>query len=192
MSQTPLERHDKAQLGFWLYLMTDLMLFASLFATFMVLRNGISDGPSGRDIFEPSYALLLTVTLLVSSFTCGLALLAMRYQKKTLGLGFLAATVLLGLVFLVLEVREFADFVHEGHTWEVSAFLSAFFTLVGAHGLHIFIGIIWASVVGGLIYTKGITSHSLRKFSLFALFWHFLDIVWIFIFTIVYLFGVSL
>lgn len=191
VSQSVTDKHTKAQLGFWLYLMTDLMLFASLFATYMVLKPGTAGGPSAHDLFEPEYALIETIILLVSSFACGLALLGMRYGKKWFALGWLGVTVLLGIAFLALELMEFGNFIREGHTWQQSAFLSSFFTLVGTHGLHITIGLIWATVLGAYIAMHGPTAHALRKFNLFALFWHFLDIVWIFIFTIVYLIGVS-
>lgn len=183
------EKHEKAELGFWLYLMTDVMLFASLFATFIVLKPGTNGSATGADILDPSYALIETFVLLASSVTCGLALIAARFKKTSQSLGFLLATILLGLVFLGLELREFATLVSEGHSWQVSAFLSAFFTLVATHGFHIFIGLVWASVLFVRILAKGMDDNALRKFSLFALFWHFLDIVWIFIFSVVYLIG---
>lgn len=183
-------KQDKAQLGFWLYLMTDIMLFASLFAAYMILRNNTAGGVSSHDLFEPRYALIETLILLASSFTCGLALLAMRYGHKRTALTHLTVTIVLGAAFLTLELLEFNSFVADGHSWQSSAFLSGFFTLVGIHGLHIFVGLIWATAIGAYIATHGVTANALRKFSLFALFWHFLDIVWIFIFTIIYLLGV--
>ena len=185
------DKHTNAQLGFWLYLMTDLMLFASLFATYMVLRPSTAAGPGPKDLFEPRYALIETLILLASSFFCGIALLGTRYGKKKTALGFLTLTIILGVAFITLELIEFTKFVHDGHSWQQSAFLSSFFTLVGTHGLHITIGLIWAISLGAYMAVHGLTANALRKFSLFALFWHFLDIVWIFIFTIVYLMGVS-
>jgi cytochrome o ubiquinol oxidase subunit 3 len=181
------EQYEKAEFGSWLYLMTDIILFASLFATYMILRPNVNGGPSSADLLDPSYALLLTVLLLTSSFTCGIAVLALRYKRLRLAIGMLLGTLVLGAGFLALELYEFAELVHHGHSWAESAFLSAFFTLVATHGLHIFFGLIWASVMLGYIVKKGSTANSVRKFTLFSLFWHFLDLVWIFVFTIVYL-----
>lgn len=186
-----LEKYDKAEFGFWLYLMTDVILFASLFATYMILRNNTAGGESAAALLDPKYALLETVLLLTSSFTCGVAVLALRFKHVRLAGWLLIATLLLGLGFVSLELAEFATLVNEGQSWRVSAFLSAFFTLVATHGLHIIIGLIWGAVMLGYILRKGSTDDSIRKFTLFSLFWHFLDLVWIFIFTIVYL-GASL
>lgn len=181
------EQYEKAELGFWLYLMTDIILFASLFATYMVLRPNVAGGPSAAELLDPRYALIETVVLLISSFTCGIAALALRYKKTRLALGMLGATISFGVVFLALELFEFAELIHEGHTWQQSAFLSGFFTLVATHGLHIMFGIIWGVVMLLYIAKRGSTANSVRKMTLFSLFWHFLDLVWIFIFTIVYL-----
>jgi cytochrome o ubiquinol oxidase subunit III len=186
-SKQKVEQYEKAELGFWLYLMTDIILFASLFATYMVLRPNTAGGPEAADILSPSYALLETVLLLASSFTCGIAVLALRFKRVTAALVALVATIVLGLGFLFLEGAEFVELVQHGHTWQQSAFLSSFFTLVATHGLHIIIGVIWAIVLAGYILTHGSTAHSIRKMTLFSLFWHFLDLIWIFIFTIVYL-----
>lgn len=182
-----LEKHDKAEFGFWLYLMTDTLLFASLFATYMILRGNTAGGESAAVLLDPKYALLETVLLLTSSFTCGLATLALRFKHKTLALSLLGATLLLGIGFVALELNEFISLVNEGQSWKVSAFLSAFFTLVATHGLHITIGLLWGGVMAVFLIKTGITSDAIRKFTLFSLFWHFLDLVWIFIFTIVYL-----
>ncbi len=186
-----LEKYDKAEFGFWLYLLTDIILFASLFATYMILRGNTASGESAAALFDPKYALLETVLLLTSSFTCGIAGLALRFKHKRMALGLLVTTLLLGLAFISLELNEFATLINEGQSWRTSAFLSGFFTLVGTHGLHIIIGLIWGAVMLAYIIKTGVTSDSLRKFTLFSLFWHFLDLVWIFIFTIVYL-GASL
>ena len=186
-----IETYEKAEFGFWLYLMTDIILFASLFATYMILRPNSAGGPSSAEVLDPSYALLLTLLLLTSSFTCGVAVLALRFKHVRLALSLLAATVLLGLGFLVLEIAEFAELAREGHDWTVSAFLSGFFTLVGTHGLHITIGVIWGVALFTYVIRQRSSADAMRKFTLFALFWHFLDLVWIFIFTIVYL-GASL
>ena len=186
-AERQLQKYEKAEFGFWMYLMTDIILFASLFATYMVLRNNTAGGETGSELFDPTYALAETVILLMSSFTCGIAALAMRFKKKDLAVGMLSATFLLGAAFIFLELREFIQLVSEGQSWQVSAFLSSFFTLVATHGLHITIGLIWGSVMLWYIFKKGVNANSLRKFTLFSLFWHFLDLVWIFIFTIVYL-----
>lgn len=194
MKMTPrdIQRQDKAELGFWLYLMTDLMLFASLFATFVVLQGGTNGGPSGQDIFNLDYVMVQTFLLLLSSVTSGLALVAAKFGKIKQMIVFLIVTILLGMGFLGLELAEFATLVSEGHSWTHSAFLSSFFTLVGTHGLHIFIGLIWAVTLLVVSLKQGLSTNRLRKLGLFTMFWHFLDLVWIFIFTIVYVIGGSL
>jgi cytochrome o ubiquinol oxidase subunit 3 len=181
---------DKAVFGFWVYLMTDLLMFAVLFATYSVLHGNIFNGPSSHEIFDLPFALLETMILLTSSFTSGLAMLAVREYKKGQTILWLIVTFLLGAAFLGLELSEFSKLFHEGNSWHKSAFLSSFFTLVGTHGLHITSGLLWLSTCLFSIWMKGINSHMIRKLRLFSLFWHFLDIVWIFIFTVVYLMGV--
>ena len=181
----------RTTIGFWLYLMTDCLLFASLFATFAVLRTATADGPSGRDIFELPMVLTETIILLTSSFTCGLALIALKNKNIRYVVAALAATYILGVAFLTMEITEFAKLAAEGHSWQQSAFLSSFFTLVATHGLHILIGLIWLVVMVGVLFKKGLTSKVTRQLTLFGLFWHFLDLVWIFIFTVVYLIGAS-
>lgn len=192
MSQTVVteQTEDKNIFGFWVYLMTDCVLFASLFATFAVLRNNTFGGPSGQDIFSLPFVLAETLILLTSSFVCGLALLAAREKQKRLALALFGLVFILGAAFLTLEIREFSHLYHEGNSWRRSAFLTSFFTLVGTHGAHITAGLIWLAVMIGNIYARGLRPASLRKLTMFALFWHFLDLVWIFIFTIVYLLGV--
>lgn len=187
-------RHDtdsKTVFGFWVYLMTDCLLFASLFATFVVLRNSVWDGPSASELFSMPFVLTETLILLTSSFTCGLAILAARQGRKNQALIWLSATALLGLAFLGMEISEFTHMAAEGHDWQTSGFLSAFFTLVGTHGLHITAGLIWVSVLLWQITRRGLAGNSMKRLTMFSLFWHFLDIVWIFIFTVVYLIGVS-
>lgn len=184
------EKSDKAQLGFWLYLMTDCMLFTSLFATYMVLRHSTNGGPGGSEIFSIGFVLIETLILLTSSYLCGLANLAIHNNHLKEFAVYLGATIALGVAFLVMELTEFGHLITEGHGWQSSAFLSSFFTLVGVHGLHITIGLLWALVLVWALYRQGSHEDILRKFSMFAIFWHFLDIVWIFIFTIVYVMGV--
>ena len=186
-----IEKYEKAEFGFWLYLMTDIILFASLFATYMILRNNVAGGETGAELFDPKFALAETIILLLSSFTCGLAVLFLRFKNKIASLAMLVATLLLGLSFITLELYEFMLLTGEGQSWRTSAFLSAFFTLVGTHGFHILVGLLWCGTMILYVAKNGTTRDSLRKMTLFSLFWHFLDLVWIFIFTIVYL-GASL
>lgn len=180
---------ERTQLGFWVYLMTDCILFASLFAAYAVLRDSTFGGPSGADIFEMPFVLSETIVLLVSSFVCGLGLLAARAGKRIATLVLFGLTCALGAGFLVMEITEFAKLAHEGHGWQESGFLSAFFTLVGTHGAHILVGLLWMAVMLVRTMRVGLTENTVRRLSLLALYWHFLDIVWIFIFTIVYLMG---
>ena len=184
------EPDSKITFGFWLYLMTDLLMFAALFATYAVLHNNTFGGPSGQQLFNMPYVLLETMILLTSSFTCGLAMLATHLKNKKMTLVWLVITFILGLSFLGLELTEFNHLISEGNNWQKSAFLSSYFTLVGTHGLHITIGLVWLAICTGVIWKHGLTSSITRKLTLFSLFWHFLDLVWIFIFTIVYLMGV--
>lgn len=185
-----LENSDKTIFGFWVYLMTDCVLFASLFATFAVLRNNTFGGVSGQEIFSLPFVLTETLILLTSSFTVGLAWLAARQGNRQLVLSWLGLTFLLGAAFLTLEIREFNHLYQEGNSWRRSAFLTSFFTLVGTHGAHITAGLIWMGTLLIRIYRGGLFKSSLKKITMLSLFWHFLDVVWIFIFTIVYLMGI--
>lgn len=181
---------SKTSLGFWLYLMTDLMLFGSLFAAYIVLKPGTAGGPGPKEIFELPYVFAETMLLLLSSFACGLALLSAYAKNKTATIIWLSITGALGLAFLGMEMHEFSKLISEGHSWATSAFLSGYFGLVGTHGLHITIGLLWLfSSIAYLLY-KPMNLRFLQRLTLFAMFWHFLDIVWICIFTIVYLLGV--
>jgi cytochrome o ubiquinol oxidase subunit 3 len=175
--------------GFWAYLMTDLVLFASLFAVFAVLRGPQFGGASIGNIFSLPYVLVETLVLLTSSFTCGLALLAARAQSMRGVLLWLFATLALGGAFVAMEVSEFARLAGQGYGPSRSGFLSAYFTLVGTHGLHVAVGLLWLLALMVALARRGFTRGNMRKLALFGLFWHFLDIVWIFIFTIVYLTG---
>ena len=183
------ETYQRKQLGFWIYLMTDCVLFAGLFATFAVLRGNTFGGPSGADIFDLNYVLWETMILLTSSFTVGLALLASQHGRKQQALTWLIVTFALGAAFLILELTEFHNLAAEGHSWSASAFLSSYFTLVGTHGLHIAVGLLWLTVVTIRLWRFNFKKTDLNRLALFSLFWHFLDVVWIFIFTIVYLLG---
>ena len=183
------ETYDKNVFGFWVYLMTDCVLFATLFAVFAILRNETYGGPSGQELFSLKFVLVETLILLTSSFTCGLATIAAHRRDKKQVLAWFGATFLLGAAFLAMEINEFARLASEGHSWRASAFLSSFFVLVGTHGLHITIGLIWVAVLMFRLWKRGFTSALTRKLAMLSLFWHFLDIIWIFIFTIVYLVG---
>lgn len=183
---------NKTLFGFWLYLMTDCVLFASLFATFAVLRNNTFGGPNGETLFSLNFVLAETLILLTSSFSCGLAILAARQNNRRATLSLLAVTFLLGAAFLGLEVHEFTHLYNDGDSWRRSGFLSAFFTLVGTHGLHISIGLVWMGTLMARVRRTGFNRAGLRQLTMLSLFWHFLDIVWIFIFTIVYLMGIVL
>ncbi len=181
---------SKGLLGFWIYLMTDCILFASLFATFMVLRGNTAGGVDGADIFSLPFVAVETLILLLSSLASGLALLAAHRSDKRAVLLWLSLTGLFGAVFLGMELYEFGALLAEGHSWTQSAFLSSYFGLVGTHGLHIAVGLVW--LLGTMLYvrTRGLTRRAMQRLTMFTMFWHFLDIVWICIFTIVYLLGV--
>lgn len=175
--------------GFWLYLMTDCILFATLFATYAVLHTSTFGGPTSQELYDLPYALLETLILLMSSFTCGLALMEARRDQQNKSIVLFGFTFVLGITFLVLEISEFNTMVQEGHGWTRSAFLSSYFTLVGTHGLHITSGLLWMMVLIAQVVFNGLTEVNLRRLMCFSLFWHFLDLIWIFIFTIVYLMG---
>ncbi len=187
-SETALE-NTKTQFGFWVYLMTDCVLFASLFAAYAVLRNNTAGGDGASELFSLPFVLTETLLLLTSSFVCGLALLAAHRGNKRQTLVLFGLTFLLGLTFVGMELYEFRELVHEGNSWQLSGFLSAFFTLVAAHGLHIAAGLIWIGVMLVRVVRQGLTIGNIRRLALLSLFWHFLDIIWIFIFTFVYLIG---
>jgi cytochrome o ubiquinol oxidase subunit 3 len=177
-------------LGFWLYLMSDLIIFGTLFATYAVLGRNFAGGPTGLDIFDLHYVAIETVLLLFSSITYGLIMPAVydgRIKSVLIGLG---VTFLLGLGFVVMEVNEFHTLIAEGHGPNVSAFLSSYFTLVGTHGAHVTFGLIWMAVMMVQVASKGLTSPVQSRLLRLSMFWHFLDIVWIAIFSIVYLMGV--
>ncbi len=186
--------HEMTLFGFWTYIMTDCVLFATLFATYIVLENGTYGGPTSHDLFDVRYALIETLVLLMSSFTCGLAMLSVKSPTssniKKLIFWF-AVTFLLGATFVGMELSEFADFVHRGASWKTSAFLTGFFTLVGTHGLHVSLSLLWMLILLIPVIRQGqMTPLSWKRLDCLRLFWHFLDVVWIFIFTIVYLKGV--
>ncbi len=183
---------DKTIFGFWVYLMTDLLMFGALFAAYIVLRGNTFGGPTSEALFDLNNALAETLILLTSSFTCGLALLAVHRGKKGAATAWFSGTFALGVAFLAFELTEFSTLIATGNGPQANAFLSSFFTLVGTHGLHITLGLVWLLVGIVHIWVRGLTPSITSKLSRFALFWHFLDVVWIFIFTIVYLMGVAI
>ena len=192
-SNTEVEQADTIGVqtfGFWLYLMSDLIVFATLFATYVVLGHNYAGGPTGKDLFELSRVFLETMVLLLSSASWGLAMLAMHDGRKNALLTWLAVTFLLGFGFVFLEVNEFYGMILAGNGPDRSGFLSSFFTLVGTHGTHVSLGLIWMAVMMGQVVTKGLTTPVQSRLMRLSMFWHFLDIVWIGIFTIVYLMGV--
>jgi cytochrome o ubiquinol oxidase subunit 3 len=176
--------------GFWIYLMSDLILFSAVFATFAVLEHNYAGGPTGKELFSLPYTFGETLFLLCSSAACGLAVLAMRGGKDRSVLVWLAVTFILGFGFVSMEVHEFTHMIREGHGPQRSAFLSAFFTLVGTHGAHVTFGLIWLAVMICQVAGKGLTTPVQSRLIRWSMFWHFLDIVWIGIFTFVYLRGV--
>lgn len=186
------EHHDaggNAVFGFWIYLMNDCILFATLFATYVVLSGSVAGGPSGKDIFELPYVLVETFCLLISSVTYGFAMLAYYRQNQTQVLRWLAVTFVFGAAFIGMELNEFVHLIHQGWGPERSGFLSGFFTLVGTHGLHVLSGLVWMLVLMMQIYQKGLTAKGGTRLMCLGLFWHFLDIIWICVFTVVYLMG---
>jgi cytochrome o ubiquinol oxidase subunit 3 len=176
--------------GFWLYIMSDLVLFATIFATYAVLGHNYAGGPTGKDLFHLPYTFGETMLLLFSSATYGMSMLAMNKNRKDLVLRWLFITFLLGLGFLAMEISEFHHMILDGNGPERSGFLSAFFTLVGTHGSHVAFGLIWMAVMMGQTIAKGLSAPVQSRLIRLSIFWHFLDIVWVGVFTIVYLMGV--
>ena len=176
-------------LGFWLYLMSDCLIFAALFATYGVLSQSYAGGPTGADLFDLPLVALNTSFLLVSSITYGFAMLQMQQGKLSGTILWLAITGVLGLGFLGLEIYEFYHLMHLGAGPQTSAFLTSFFALVGTHGLHVAFGIVWLVVLLVQLRKHGLTSANRRRLFCLSMFWHFLDVVWIGVFTIVYLMG---
>ena len=176
--------------GFWIYLMSDLIIFATLFATYIVLGHNFAGGPTGKELFDLKYTLGETMFLLFSTVAYGMVMLAVHAGKKQGVLMGLAVTFLLGLGFVAMEIHEFYGLVAAGHGPDTSAFLSSFFTLVGTHGTHVTVGLIWMAALMGQVAVKGLTNPVQSRLMRLSMFWHFLDIIWIGIFSIVYLMGV--
>jgi cytochrome aa3-600 menaquinol oxidase subunit 3 len=189
----PLEYQDGQSrlniLGFWIFLGAEIVLFATLFASYLVLAGRTGDGPTPMDIFELKPVMIETLLLLTSSFTCGIAVHEMRKGNLKGLLTWLIITLLLGAGFLFMEINEFITYVHDGATIRTSGFLSGFFTLLGTHGAHVTLGTFWAIGVIIQLLKRGLTPITARKVFIISLYWHFLDVVWIFIYTLVYLNG---
>jgi cytochrome o ubiquinol oxidase subunit III len=175
--------------GFWLFLLSDIVLFSCLFAAHAVLQTATAGGPSGRELFNPTNIAIETTCLLVSSFTCGLSAVAADARNQLLTQLALAVTGLLGLTFLLLEAHDFAGMIAQGAGPQRSAFLSSFFAVVGCHGAHVTAGLLWLGTMMAQIYFKGFRPNIMRRLLCFNLFWHVLDIIWVALFTIVYLIG---
>ncbi|MCM3742643.1 cytochrome aa3 quinol oxidase subunit III [Sporosarcina luteola] len=176
-------------LGFWIFLGAEVMLFATLFATYFTLENRIGNGPAGAEIFELTPVLIETILLLTSSFTIGLGVHAMRLGRKNAMMTFFAITLLLGLAFLGVEIYEFTHYVHVGAGLQVSAFTGILLTTLGTHGAHVTVGLFWGLFIIMQVKKRGLTPATANKSFIFSLYWHFLDVVWIFIFSFIYLKG---
>ena len=187
------EEHEHSggstMLGFWIYLMSDCLIFAVLFACYGVLGRNYAAGPSGADLFDLPLVALNTSMLLASSITCGFAMLEMERNRKGATLAWLVVTALFGVAFVGLELFEFTHLVAEGAGPWRSAFLSSFFTLVGTHGLHVTVGIVWMITMMVQVAQHGLIPDNKRRLMCLSLFWHFLDVIWIGVFTFVYLMG---
>src|SRR5215472_7050396 len=177
-------------LGFWIYLMSDCLIFAMLFAAFGVLGGNYAAGPAPKDLFDLPLVALNTSMLLLSSITYGFAMLSMERSRIAATQAWLAITGLFGLAFVGIELSEFRHMIHEGATPQRSAFLSSFFTLVGTHGLHVTFGLVWLAVLLVQLAQRGLIPENRRRLMCLSMFWHFLDVVWIGVFTFVYLMGV--
>ena len=186
----PAPKRTVVAYGFWIFLLSDIVMFSALFAAYAVLVRATAGGPTGAELFNQASVAIETACLLASSFTCGLMSLAVASRRRTATYVFATVTFVLGAVFLALEIREFAGMIAIGATPQRSAFLSAFFALVGCHGLHVAAGLIWLAVMMAQVAIKGFRATVERRLLCFALFWHALDIIWVWLFTVVYLMGV--
>lgn len=175
--------------GFWLFVLSDMVIFSALFATYASLVHATDGGPTTNQLFHRDLVAVETIALLLSSFVCGLAVITAKRANMIWTQAWLVLTGLLGLVFLSIEIYEFASMVAEGAPPQRSAFLSAFFTLVGCHGLHVTAGLLWLGTMMAQIWAKGFQPHIMRRLLCYSVFWHALDIIWVAIFTIVYLIG---
>jgi cytochrome o ubiquinol oxidase subunit III len=175
--------------GFWLFVLSDMVLFSTLFATYASLAGATDGGPTSIQLFDRNLVAVETLALLLSSFVCGLAMITAKRGNMLWTQAWLVITGVLGLIFLSIELYEFASMISEGAPPQRSAFLSSFFTLVGCHGAHVTAGLLWLGTMMAQIWAKGFQPHIMRRLLCFSVFWHALDIIWVAIFTIVYLIG---
>jgi cytochrome o ubiquinol oxidase subunit 3 len=175
--------------GFWLFVLSDMVLFSALFATYATLAHATDGGPNSNELFSRTIVAVETIALLLSSVACGFAMIAAKRHNMAWTQIWLFITGLLGLVFLTIELWEFGTLIGEGAPPQRSAFLSSFFTLVGCHGAHVFAGLLWIGTMMAQILAKGFREHIVRRLLCLSIFWHALDIIWVAIFTIVYLIG---
>lgn len=188
----PDTQHDTSAtttFGFWVYLMTDSIVFATLFAAYAVLRDSTFGGPGGRELFDLHYVLYETILLLVSSFTCGIAMTAIAAKNKAKLVVWYLVTFLLGIGFLTMVGGEFTQLIEKGYTWQKSAFLTSYFTLIGTHALHIVFGLLFILILLGQTIRWGIIPMTIRRLTCLKLFWFYSYLIWIFMFSIVYLIG---
>ena len=180
--------YSKTLFGFWVYLLTDFTWFSTLFAAFVVLRNNTHGGPCGRELFVLSFTLVQTLVMVISCFTAGVAAVYVQRKRKMGTIVWFLITFLLGVVFVGMQGTEFHRLMVSGNGWDRNAFLSSFYTLVGTHGMHMLVGLLWILILLWPVFRKGITPVSIKRLTCLKMFWQFLGIVWIFIFTVVYLY----
>lgn len=177
-------------LGFWIFLGAEIMLFATLFTSYFIyVDRGVGNGPAAAEIFELTPVMIETILLLTSSFTIGLAVHAMRIQRVKAMLGFMAVTLLLGAAFIGVEIYEFIHYYHVGATLQTSGFTATLLTTLGTHGAHVTLGLFWGIIIIIQILRNGLNARTANKSFIFSLYWHFLDVMWIFIFSFIYLKG---
>jgi cytochrome o ubiquinol oxidase subunit 3 len=177
--------------GFWIFLLSDIIMFSAFFAAYAVLSGATAGGPNGHDLFDLRNVAIETACLLLSSFTCGIASIGAGEENRWMFYGGMGVTLLFGMAFLSLEIHEFVGMVSQGAGPSRSAFLTSFFTLVGCHGIHVTLGLLWLLTMMAQVFAKGFRADILRRVLCFSLFWHTLDIVWVALFTVVYLMGDS-
>jgi cytochrome o ubiquinol oxidase subunit III len=183
--------YSRTIFGFWLYLMSDFILFGALFATYIVLKNSTFGGPSADDLFNLPYTFAQTLVLLLGSLTVGLGGASAHRKNKNWTLFHFTMTFVLGAIFLGMQLNEFSSYIAAGHSWKKSAFLSGYFTLISTHTLHVIFGLIWIPILLLPVWKEGVSHVSIRRLTCLRAFWQFLNIVWLFIFSFVYLLGVK-
>jgi cytochrome o ubiquinol oxidase subunit III len=183
--------YSRTVFGFWLYLMSDFILFGALFAAYAVLRNATFGGPTGKELFQPTFTLVQTLILLTCSLTVGLAGASAHRKHKFWTIALFGLTFLLGTVFIGMELTEFSRLLNAGHGWDKSAFLSMYFTIIGTHAVHVMFGLLWILILLVPVWQEGISHVSIRRLTCLKMFWQFLNIIWIFIFSFVYLMEVA-